>query len=430
MKIRPNLPARLSAETASALIVTLIICCLAGIVLGSALSLSSNRHAASMRATAWNSAIPVLESGIEEALTHLQKDSNSFSANNWTAQTVSGTTVYWKKRILTDGSYYFVTNANLASATPVIYAAGYVPVPLQTQHYISRKVQVTLTNPPSVYSRAIASNGQVTLSGGAVVDGYSSNLGAYNTTSNRTANGGIATNSKLAKGINVGTAIIYGTAVTGPGGTVSVAGGAVGDVAWDATHTGIEPGFTNNNMNVAFPSNSPPTGTILPLPPAVSVGGSNIVYLTGGTTVYQTSSFTSSDKTKPMLVTGKSTLWITGDLTVSGSGYIYIAPGASLTIYVGGKATVSGGGVVNGTQLPANFSYFGLSSNTQLTYSGSAAFVGTINAPQADCTISGSAGAYGAAIVNSYTSSGGSGFHYDSALNSGAGYIVTSWTEL
>jgi hypothetical protein len=201
-------------------------------------------------------------------------------------------------------------------------------------------------------------------------------------------------------------------------------------VAWiNAGNTGIEPGWTNNTMNNAFPTNPPPPGGPFPAPaPATATGGSNILYLPSGK--FQMNSFTSSQDKKPMFVTGDATLWVTGDLTVSGSGYIWVAPGASLKLYVGGAATISGGGVVNGTGLAANFTLVGLNSNTQITYSGSAAFIGTVNAPQADVVISGSAGFYGAAIGKTFNISGGASFHYDESLAAVAGLIVNSWIEL
>src|SRR5262245_39843052 len=98
------------SERGSVLVISLVTCALVGMVLGSSLALVSVRNKSSMRATAWNSAIPVLEAGIEEALTHLVRDSNSPTANQWTADVVGGKAVYWKKRVLPDGSYFCVTN--------------------------------------------------------------------------------------------------------------------------------------------------------------------------------------------------------------------------------------------------------------------------------------------------------------------------------
>jgi putative adhesin len=109
---------------------------------------------------------------------------------------------------------------------------------------------------------------------------------------------------------------------------------------------------------------------------------------------------------------------------------VYIAPNASLTLYVGGMGSISGGGVVNGSGLPSKFSYNGLPSSTSLFYSGQGDFVGTINAPEASVRISGGSSVFGAVICNTFTSSGGSGVHYDQALRGGGIFMVTGWTEL
>ncbi len=86
---------------------------------------------------------------------------------------------------------------------------------------------------------------------------------------------------------------------------------------------------------------------------------------------------------------------------------------------------------MNGSTQPANFTYIGLPTNTTIKYAGNAAFFGTINAPQAGLSISGKAGAFGAAIVNTYSSSGGSSFHYDECLGALSSFLtVTSWIEL
>ncbi len=404
---------------------TLITTVLVGTVLGSYLALITNRNQEAMRSLAWNTAIPVLEAGIEEALTHMHDDANNPTANQWTAAVVDGQPAYWKTRTLPEGSYFYVTNVGPASPSPAIYSAGYVRSPLRDGQYISRLVRVTATNPPSVFSRAIAANGAVKLSGGAVVDGFNSAVGYYNATTNRNASGGIATDSGQVGAISVGSAHLYGTAVTGPGGTVSVSGGSVGDLNFKGP--GIEgPEWTNNNMNVAFQSNALPVAQYLPIPDPTPINGSNITYLPSGN--YEADRFISNDQT-PMIVTGNATLWVRGNFIVA-SGYVYIQPGASLKLYVGGTASINGGGIVNGTQLPSALSYFGLSSNTNLNYNGTADFVGTINAPQANFVISGGASVYGAVICNTFTSSGGSSVHYDQALAGGGIFMVTSWREL
>jgi len=309
--------------------------------------------------------------------------------------------------------------------------AGFVPAPFGRGH-ISRTIRVT-ANRPSAFSAGIAANGLVSISGG-IVDSYSSCLGAYSTNNSLGTNGSIATRYQSSSAIKVTGGKVYGRASTGPGGTVTTSGsGSIGDADWNATHTGIEAGWTDDTVNVAFPTNAPPTGyESFPLiPPATIVGVSNITYL--GTGNYQAASFTSSSKTKPMIVNGDAVVYLSGNLTVSGDGYIQINPGSSLTLYVGGSnPTISGGGVVNGTLQPKNFTYYGLNTSTKLTVSGGGTFIGTVNAPQAaPFTISGSGGMFGAAIVGTYVNSGGASFHYDECLGTPSGfYTVTSWREL
>src|SRR6266446_1459167 len=276
------------AQAGSTLVATVIISALIGTVLCSYLALIANRNQAAMRALAWNSAMPVLEAGIEEALTHLNRDSSNPTTNYWTADQVNGQAVYWKYRRLPDGSYFYVTNLNVTSPSPIIQSAGYVRSPLSDNQYISRVVQVTATNPPTLFGRAIAANGTVKLSGGSQVDGYNSTNGPYDLSTNRNASGGIATNSKQDNAIDVGSAHVYGKAVTGAGGSVSYAGGSVGDL--NQTF-GIEDGWTGDDMNVSFQTNSPPAGTPFK-PQATQVGISNITYLTDSSSayIYQTDS--------------------------------------------------------------------------------------------------------------------------------------------
>src|SRR5207247_10825420 len=107
---------------------------------------------------------------------------------------------------------------------------------------------------------------------------------------------------------------------------------------------------------------------------------------------------------KKMLVTGDATLYVSGDFYTSGTtstaGYVYLAPGASLKLYIGGNGSVSGTGIINGSGYAKNFSVFGLPTCTALSYNGSSAFIGTVYAPSADFSFSGSAGAFGSCTAN------------------------------
>lgn len=406
-------------ENGSSLLVAMIICVVVGLILAGYLVLTSNRFQMTVRSSDWNAAIPVLEAGVEEALTHIARDTNQPTANSWNSATIQGVQAYTKTRTFSDGSYYYVYIRDLTTSGATIYSSGFVRSPYQTTQYISRTVKVGVTNPPSVFTRGIAVNGAVSLVGGPIVDGFDSRKGPYSTSTNRDAVGGIVTNSKTNGAVSLGGANIYGQVITGPGGTVS--GGTVGDIAWNTSHSGIEPGWTNNTMNVYYPSNSPPSGGPY-VPPA------QYTNITSGT--YQLAgSFSSSGN---ITINGNVTLYLTAgnSFTLGGNDTIRINPGGSLTIIAGGTVTIGGGGVYNVAGYAANFSIVGLTSCTSISYSGGAQFIGTVNAPQADFSLKGNADAYGAIIANSATMNGNTALHYDEALAFPYSYIVNSWQEM
>jgi hypothetical protein len=428
------------SDSGSVLVVALVMSTVLAIILGSYLTLVASRNRITMRSQAWNEAIPVLEAGIEEGFTHLYDDSGSLANNGWSAVLINSNLVYQKTRYFTnnsffnDKSYCVVTLSNAVTTQPVIYSQGFVPAPLGT-NYISRLVQVVTTN-PVIFSKAVAATGAITLGGsGTTVDSFNSSNPLYSSNgmyvpSLREANGGLVTDSTNNPAISVGTGHVYGKTDTGPLGTVSTSGGgSVGDLAWGS---GIEPGYSNNNMNVVYPDQTAPAGYIgwlAPLPLIYFYGGTNYTYNLGGGNYTQSGNFSISGQT--VVVTGNATFVVTGNFSMTGHSFIYVAPGASLQLIVGGSTTVlAGGGIVNGTGTAANFSYIGLPSNTSVSYSGGSAFIGTVNAPEADFSISGGSDFSGAAIVKSFTDSGGSSVHYDESLGGNGLLVMTSYTEL
>jgi hypothetical protein len=114
-------------------------------------SLTNNRNAAVERSQCWNQAIPVLESGIEEALTQIHysgMNSSLLTSNGWT---YGADGLYHKSRTLSDGSYY---NVSIQPVTaPVILSTGYVPVLTissgNTTNYVSRRVKAIAQNTPA-----------------------------------------------------------------------------------------------------------------------------------------------------------------------------------------------------------------------------------------------------------------------------------------
>src|SRR4051812_8329706 len=111
MKVRLAKSSR--SSEANALVLALVIGTVVGAVLMSYLSLVQSRMLVRARSFAWNSAIPVLEAGIEEAFTHLRDDGPALAANNWTKVVTNGVNTYQKRRDFSDGSYCFMTISNV-----------------------------------------------------------------------------------------------------------------------------------------------------------------------------------------------------------------------------------------------------------------------------------------------------------------------------
>jgi Tfp pilus assembly protein PilX len=134
------------------------------------------------------------------------------------------------------------------------------------------------------------------------------------------------------------------------------------------------------------------------------------------------------------------TIWVTGDYTTSGSGFISQAAGAHVTWYVDGNMTTSGQSYNNADGQASETSFYLTGNNTnndKFTISGSGNFVGTITAPGYDGTISGSGSLVGSLIASTLTISGGASMHYDDALDTATGvdltktgnYAFASWFE-
>jgi hypothetical protein len=268
-------------------------------------------------------------------------------------------------------------------------------------------------------------------SGGATFDSYSSATGyvpgVHGTNAIAISN---ATNTSGA--INLSGGAIYGQAIVGPGSTITTSGSAaVGDTNWVASHSGIETNMSATDANVQFNDNAAPftTGQVVA---GGTYNGTNYTYLLNGAVNpnYYLNGNLSVNGGQSMYIVGNVTLYVTGSFTVSGSGYVNIASGGSFKLYVGGTCTVSGGGILNGTTRPSNCQIYGLPTCTTVTYSGSAAFQGTVNAPEASFTFSGSAGAFGAFTSHDITISGSGGVHYDTTLGSANSYLMANWNEI
>jgi hypothetical protein len=198
----------------------------------------------------------------------------------------------------------------------------------------------------------VASNGGISLSGGATIDG-DAHPGVGNTVS--TSGGSSVTGSTAP--------------LTSP---LSYASVSLGTVTTN-----------NNNANIS-PVNLNPVGNDFTLS-----GGGGSISIAGGT-------------------------YYVNDFTVSGGTLNFTGP---VTLYVDGKLTISGNGViVTAGSIPANLSIQMASSSTA-TLSGGARIFAQVYAPDSAVTLSGSSGLAGQVVGKSVTMSGGATIYTDNSLS-------------
>jgi hypothetical protein len=269
---------KLNQKGGFALILTILITGLVGLMLVAYLSLLTSQNQAVTRSQAWNSAMPLIEAGLEDGLTHLNAHgSTNLGCDGWT---YSGS-VYWMNRTMGDSTYYVTISnwvANLPGNVPVVESRAYVPMPVQvasaenwmfatvsvpdaTRNYIGRGVRVTAVR-EYLFTKAMVAKGQIDMKGNNVTtDSFNSSDPAYSTngrydSTKREAHGDVATDSQLTNSLIIGQANIFGKINTGPNGTATIgANGSVGDLAWHtAGNSGAQPGYSANDMNVTLPN--------------------------------------------------------------------------------------------------------------------------------------------------------------------------------
>src|SRR5438874_7787723 len=96
-----KLSLRKSQQQASALIIVMMLSGAIAAALGTYLTLASNENQTVIRSLNWNSALPLAEAGVEEALSHLNANLYNYATDGW-AQSGSN---YSKTRFVGDGRY-------------------------------------------------------------------------------------------------------------------------------------------------------------------------------------------------------------------------------------------------------------------------------------------------------------------------------------
>jgi hypothetical protein len=283
-------------------------------------------------------------------------------------------------------------------------------VPTKASPAETKKVVVVYAGGQYHFTNAIAAAGNnpsITMSGQAFTDSYNSTIGPYGSPLQTVTNqGNIQTNGPITLS---GQAYVNGNANPGPNypfsGTPPVSGSyATLSAPITVSPVVIPPGPYNNN-NIVIVNNkgeeTPYNGGS-----SLSYNGSDPLKIPGGTYYFDSINITGNAQ---VIVTGPS------------------------IIYVGGNVLISGKGVINGTanNSPANLGIYATGNDINL--SGQSAYYGTVYAPNATVTLTGQTDLYGAIVCGSSVDAGQASIHYDLALANAttapANYRATSWME-
>jgi hypothetical protein len=204
--------------------------------------------------------------------------------------------------------------------------------------------------------------------------------------------------------------------------------GGVGSHVWQASHKGIQPGWSSDDMNLQFPDVKDPFTAGYSTP-----GGNPLAITSSGNWL-----LSSLNKTLVVKSNVQAVLKVTGSISITGNDKVVIEPGASLQLYMAGAtAKIAGNGVINQPGNATNFIYYGMPANTSLDFSGNGSFIGAIYAPNANFTLGGGGSTItdfcGASVTASVKMNGHFRFHYDENLGRVGplrGFVVTAWNEI
>lgn len=428
----------------SAVITVLVLAAVTAVIASGFLFRSAQEAKLATRSFYQSAALNLAEAGIEEGL-HAANSGALTSANGWAL--ISGSTTKYYKTITSGFNFTQATGSiyvrvdNTDTFAPIIVAAGRIAI--TNQPTILKQLRVVGAK-RRLWANGIVAKNTLTFSGNADIDSYDSNVGVYNSATNRSDLATVATTSTAIDPVVVGSsATIYGYVSTGGGDPVVGTGGRIYGVT-TPSGTNVDTSRIRHDFVANLPDVTAPTGS------STSVGSvSHNITLprngdspgTNGRYLYTASSIdmTSNDTVK---ITGPVDLIVTGNISITGTAGLVIggsgSTNPSLNIYCPGSIELGGTAALNATNKPATLTVWGTApsgTSQTVTISGNSDFLGTLYAPNAAVNLTGSGATNGALIGNTVTVAGSGDFHYDIRLGDLAtsldvSYRITAWSEL
>jgi choice-of-anchor A domain-containing protein len=432
-----------AGEQGTALLITLFLVMLVGILLPPVLQRAVFHHSNAFRESLYLSAFHVAEAGIEEGVWHLSYDKQKL----WESWETSNGEMYFKpKSVFRDADFnqvgeYVVridqpiplqTSVNIgpmgavlpfpitSQSEPVITAVAGVPDIAS----IGSQVRVVRVNARArtIFSLGLFSDTDLEISGENILNSFDSRLGSYSTGSNAFNNIDVGANNNIYLS---GMPLLDGDAAAGSsvvltGEDAQITGeveGGISRVDLPRFGDAVEAAKLQND-NADIPQAVKAEGKLVdgydPNTGRLNVAAEAILSLPGGTKENPKIYYFSEAKlngNSQIHLDGYAIIFTDGDLDFTGGTFINNAGNGSaeqLLIFSSGDMS------------------------TEIGLNGGAGFAGAVYAPDAEVTLTGGGHFFGAAVGGSVTLGGNGQFHYDEALGDTgtiAFFEVAEWVE-
>lgn len=456
-----------SRQSGSAMVTAVILCFIMGSLSLTYLNLAHSEHQASLRSTTYASCLNLAEAGVEIAIDQVNQQIDSTGSVTFPLDNILA------QPLLEDGSLKGYTNYQAYWNSPdftsfVIHATGNIQAENNTIEPVSKHVVVELQREKQLYGSGFASYFTIILLGNKpILDSYNSKYGKYNEEMNEAGksqlfgidgfinkNDNIVVASALEvdegediTSITIANADIYGYVATTENARVYInKNGKVSSYS-DFIH---DESRVAGNFNGVFPIVTEPTE-----PADYAYKSLNTVGMVvrgssdpDNPTIYDIGSINLSPRRGGVItIVGHVVLRVDDGISIAGKGGLVLDPNTetSLKVYTSGNIDIAGNGVVNGSGVPANLSFFGTADlgadgkpTQDIKIAGNGALYATVHAPNAGVQIKGGGSTdgdvMGGVVAYSIVLAGNTSFHFDEALldivDTNIYYSIGKWYEV
>lgn len=399
--------------------------------LGSYMTLCYRTLELSSRTMQSTRGLELAETGMEEALWSLNK-------NSWTDWSLSGTTA-----TRTIGGFTFDNGATGSVSLTVTNYNGSLPanrtvtvtgtVTQADGKVLNRTLTSESVKAPLFVNAVAGTAGRVRFRSGGSADSYDSTLGEFTEqTPGFSAVISSASTSTSTVPVQLTNAQIKGyvSSYWESGPSYSTSARLMGPTT-PAT-TKIDTSRLSTSPYQPIFEEILPTGSGYTLPSSSAIVGT--AGATTPTTYYASEIDLKSSQT--LTVDGPVVIRVYGDVFISNTARIRVTANGSLRLHFGGDLGIGGFGIQNDTRVPRNVILIStFNPYESFSISTGAAFYGVIYTPNSSLSISSSLAFYGAIVARSVNMSASPAIHYDLALRKvhfdglEVPYSVSSWRE-